>query len=44
MLMRVLAIQLEVAAGRGGWGTALHQSEGQAKERSECLLTFSPLR
>lgn len=44
MLMSVLAIGLTAAAGGGGGGTALHQSQRQAKQRSECLLTFSPLR
>lgn len=44
MLMGTLAIQTTDSARIGVWCPALHQSKCQAKERSECLLTFSPLR
>jgi hypothetical protein len=44
MLMSVLAIQMTDADGIGGGDRARSQSESKAKGRSECLLTFSPLR
>lgn len=44
MQMSVLTIQMTDAARIGGRGPAPHQLESQAKGRSECLLTFSPLR
>lgn len=44
MLMGKLATQMTDAAGIGGGRRAVRQSESEAKGRSECLLTFSPLR